>query len=164
MADDNQRTLRAALESHANPLHIRAITEDPCAKCGAEAPHAIAGYRQANGIVQARGWCEVCSRWVTSDLRMPAEAKAPGVLVVVKDNTGHAYSAYCERCDAYGPVELHHWAPVSLFADAWDWPMSELCRECHRRWHRVTKVAVGPSDAPRDPLPAGVPALWARSE
>lgn len=145
---DNQRVLRAALEEHANPLHISAVTEQPCPRCDAQAPHAIAGYRQRNGNVQARGWCEVCDRWITSDLRMPPEAKTPDVLVVVRDNSDHPYLAYCERCDAYGTVELHHWAPVSLFDDAWDWPMSELCPACHRRWHQVTGVAVGrPAEA-----------------
>ena len=52
-------------------------------------------------------------------------------------------SAYCSACGKAGPVEEHHWAPRSLFADAEMWPKSLLCHECHTRWHRVTRVACG---------------------
>ena len=40
----------------------------------------------------------------------------------------------CEVCDA-NEGELHHWAPQYLFKDADSWPMSYLCRACHRKWH-----------------------------
>lgn len=40
----------------------------------------------------------------------------------------------CARCGA--PAEcVHHWAPRELFEDAEEWPTSELCKDCHRRWH-----------------------------
>lgn len=40
----------------------------------------------------------------------------------------------CEVCDI-NEGELHHWAPQYLFPDADSWPMSYLCRACHRKWH-----------------------------
>lgn len=41
-------------------------------------------------------------------------------------------------------VELHHWAPRSIFGeDADSWPTSELCLKHHREWHDRTKVANG---------------------
>ena len=40
----------------------------------------------------------------------------------------------CERCGEV-ETELHHWAPLHLFADAADWPQSYLCIPCHLRWH-----------------------------
>lgn len=141
---DNQAVLRSALFNHARDFHIRAIMDDDCPRCGAEGPHAVAGYRQRNGVVAARGWCEVCAKWITGDIGgIPASMRTDEYLVILQDNTANAYLAECERCHAIGPVELHHWAPISLFDDAWDWPMSELCVDCHRRWHRVTGVATG---------------------
>jgi hypothetical protein len=43
----------------------------------------------------------------------------------------------CAKCGAVGPTECHHWAPRHLFVDADDWPMSDLCGPCHKRWHEV---------------------------
>jgi protein-arginine kinase activator protein McsA len=40
----------------------------------------------------------------------------------------------CEVCDA-NEGELHHGAPQYLFPDSDSWPMSYLCRACHRKWH-----------------------------
>jgi len=43
----------------------------------------------------------------------------------------------CERCGAWGYVEIHHWAPKKLFPDFEAWPTSKLCRPCHEKWHQV---------------------------
>ena len=43
----------------------------------------------------------------------------------------------CGRTD----IELHHFAPRSLFPDADNWPCLPLCVRCHKRWHDVTGVA-----------------------
>lgn len=47
------------------------------------------------------------------------------------------YDGCCERCGSYKQIEEHHWAPIHLFPDGWEWPTSLLCRECHVRWHQV---------------------------
>jgi hypothetical protein len=44
-------------------------------------------------------------------------------------------SGVCQRCGAVGLVELHHWAPVAVFADFDLWPTNELCQKCHALWH-----------------------------
>lgn len=139
----DQRFLRNLAEQHANALHIAAIFTDPCRKCWCEAPHAIAGYRKRNGVVAARGWCEVCRAWITSDLAFPRRYRTDTYLVIVQDNSSDPNHAECERCRKTGPVENHHWAPISIFLDAWDWPMSLLCPDCHREWHVRTGVALG---------------------
>lgn len=48
----------------------------------------------------------------------------------------------CARCGVVG-TELHHWAPKEwVGADEADrWPMAELCRPCHRTWHRAAELA-----------------------
>jgi formate dehydrogenase maturation protein FdhE len=43
----------------------------------------------------------------------------------------------CERCGEIGYLERHHWAPISLFDDADNWPTSFLCHTCHAEWHSV---------------------------
>lgn len=136
---DNQGVLLQLLKGQ----HADQVLRAPCRRCGAEAPHAVAGYRQRGGRIAARGWCEACERWITGDIAIPTQYRTTQWLVVLQDNSDDSYQSRCERCDKVGPVELHHWAPVSLFPDAWDWPMSELCPDCHRRWHRVTGVATG---------------------
>jgi hypothetical protein len=48
----------------------------------------------------------------------------------------------CEHCGEWeNGVERHHWAPWSVFGeDAWRWPTSDLCPECHRIWHEKMRV------------------------
>jgi len=51
-------------------------------------------------------------------------------------------SEYSEPCSVRGctnvGTELHHFAPVHLFDDAWNWPMEYLCKEHHKEWHEKT--------------------------
>ena len=49
----------------------------------------------------------------------------------------------CERCGSTDGVELHHWAPWYLFADAHQWPTSYLCPPCHQYWHRIVTPNMG---------------------
>lgn len=48
-------------------------------------------------------------------------------------------SRVAESCEVCGNscVELHHWAPLSIFEDGWQWPTSWLCPDHHRFWHRT---------------------------
>jgi glutamate formiminotransferase len=49
----------------------------------------------------------------------------------------------CEVCNA-DEGELHHWAPQHLFgAEADRWPVSYLCRACHRKWHDLVTPEMG---------------------
>jgi hypothetical protein len=47
----------------------------------------------------------------------------------------------CKRCQTWGAVEVHHWAPHTLFADSFVWPTAPLCRRCHDEWHRTLAAA-----------------------
>lgn len=43
----------------------------------------------------------------------------------------------CGRTD----IELHHFAPRSIFPDADNWPVLPLCVACHLHWHNETGLA-----------------------
>ena len=44
---------------------------------------------------------------------------------------------FCVVC-GNGEVELHHWAPKSMFKeDAEKWPKDVLCKNCHAQWHKI---------------------------
>lgn len=68
----------------------------------------------------------------------------------------------CARCGRTDAIERHHWAPVHLFPDAWDWPMSPLCPDCHRLWHTVTRTGASSTDRARgfDSYTAPEADLW----
>lgn len=46
----------------------------------------------------------------------------------------------CTVCGRIAVLELHHFAPVALFADADQWPTAKLCLPCHRRWHSTMRT------------------------
>lgn len=48
--------------------------------------------------------------------------------------------AHCYRCGAYGPIELHHFAPRSAFKYPNQWPIIGLCSNCHACWHLKSGV------------------------
>ena len=68
-------------------------------------------------------------------MKLPAPMSIP----LWKDNRTDAPCARCTRSS--DGVELHHWAPRHLFADADWWPTSNLCRWCHGVWHSVMTPA-----------------------
>jgi hypothetical protein len=98
-----------------------------------------------NGVSQITAFCTRCE-YVSTILPhgqfTPAQIED---IPIFKDNRcldcygdgcGTCVSSPCEKCGSYRQVETHHWAPRYLFGnEAWEWPTSLLCRECHRRWH-----------------------------
>lgn len=83
-----------------------------------------------NGVREAQLRCLVCctkSRSIGAD---KVGAKWP----VMRD---YSNEAECARCGSTEGTERHHWAPRHLFDDADRWPMSDLCRSCHMRWHSI---------------------------
>jgi hypothetical protein len=103
-------------------------------------------HRTANGGKCARSWCERC-------LRNPPQSIMKS-FAPLGDFFAHEVARMCEfsevatpealnnkpcaKCGVLGPTESHHWAPRHLFgAAADDWPTSDLCSACHKRWHEV---------------------------
>jgi hypothetical protein len=48
----------------------------------------------------------------------------------------------CEVCGAED-VEVHHWLPKEWVGatEADRWPVGDLCRPCHAKWHRAAELA-----------------------
>jgi hypothetical protein len=101
------------------------------AKCGQRRSLAARfAVRQRNGVTLISTRCAHCGAVVktqgaTDDVHL---------LPLWHDHTD---STPCARCGSQDGVELHHWAPRHLFEDADKWPVSELCRPCHQRWHAL---------------------------
>jgi len=102
-------------------------------------------HRTANGGKSARAWCERCltqppvstmkreqslGAFFQHEIDRMDEFASVATPEVLRHKT-------CAKCGAVGPTECHHWAPRHLFVDADDWPMSDLCGPCHKRWHEV---------------------------
>lgn len=101
--------------------------------------HSIA----ANGVRQYFRICPDCGKRRSNFLAYAAlteEQKAASLLWM--PGNGATRWECCERCGAQH-VELHHWAPSSLFVDPNSWPKSYLCRACHMEWHHTTQIATG---------------------
>lgn len=103
----------------------------PCA-CGQVRGRRVA-YRYANGSLAVRHECLGCG--ALSSYSLPGGLAYAESLPLARDNLGSAPP--CERCGALD-VELHHWAPACAFEDSGAWPVSWLCRRCHRLWHEQT--------------------------
>ena len=119
-----------------------------CATCGTAQHCRAYRYELANGM-SAFLWCHGCEalpRKVTGEALTGVPRWLPSKdpeQLPQHPTRQHAYAGECERCGHHGPVELHHWAPRSIFEDADEWPVSDLCGVCHRRWHDATGVACG---------------------
>ena len=102
------------------------------ARCG---PHFVAAAwvwaRRANGVELAVLRCLHCGSVITNKKYSSA---VHGRIPKWSDGVD---TTPCERCGDTGGVELHHWAPRSLFDDADLWPVSNLCRPCHQQWHGI---------------------------
>jgi hypothetical protein len=108
-----------------------------CRHCGGGMGRKVA-YRYRNGVVHVR---HECSRCATLSLYCLPKSSATSDLPLVRDRLGEG--SPCARCGRRG-TELHHWAPRKHFGDEADlWPVDWLCRDCHRRWHVETGIAVG---------------------
>jgi hypothetical protein len=69
-------------------------------------------------------------------------------------------TAACARCGRLEGTQSHHWAPRAIFGtDADNWPLANLCIECHHIWHQMMRRAGGyrlPDDQRGDTLPSAV--------
>jgi hypothetical protein len=109
----------------------------PCACASRQVSVAAAVY--ANGVKQYRLRCDNCGQWLGGAIaRWKIDGATARGAPIVQVNTP---VASCARCGAPS-VELHHWAPRSLFDDFDLWPTAWLCRACHERWHDLMQAAV----------------------
>jgi hypothetical protein len=107
------------------------------AMCGCNRRYAVRALVAQNGVKQYKIYCEVCGRCCGGAI---AHAKLDPLTMEYADRAAFARSWELPACEACGDevsgVELHHWAPWSVFGeDAMHWPVSYLCRKCHRLWH-----------------------------
>jgi len=110
---------------------------EACRRCGCDTGRKV-GYRYRSGVVHVH---HECSRCATLSLYCLPKSSATRDLPLARDRLGEGKP--CARCGRHG-VELHHWAPRKYFGEeAWLWPIDWLCRDCHRRWHVETGIAVG---------------------
>jgi hypothetical protein len=116
-----------AIEKMHPPISVHPNGK-PCHYCGCE---SWAWFRQviATGARRTVPVCTTCGHMGES---VKGSIVNPETLPQLEDRT----SGTCEHCGASG-TERHHWAPWHLFSDADRWPTSELCRKCHREWHRT---------------------------
>lgn len=114
-----------------------------CERCG-----ALSDYRDSlvraispNGAARVYHQCRACgentfkpARWLSHNrVRWALVTGNVDELPIVEDQRG---GMRCEVCDV-AEGEWHHWAPQAMFPDADKWPMSYLCRPCHKRWHQT---------------------------
>jgi len=92
----------------------------------------------ANGHRQYRPCCMICARAPVYNI--PHDRLTEGEKTAAAFLRG-AQPRQCKRCRAWGPTEIHHWAPRALFADSACWPTSELCHRCHVEWHQTIATA-----------------------
>lgn len=95
----------------------------------------------ANGSEQIRQRCDTCGRILGRAFnRNRFTPEQLENMAIAEDRSGT--NPPCVRCGCWG-TEEHHWAPRSTFGDeAFLWPTSWLCRDCHIRWHQTIGVAV----------------------
>lgn len=92
-------------------------------------------------------WCLACGRSGSDSKTSPWVRKAdvsawgyPSVEHVPDIDVGHELAAKpkpCAVCGRAEVLELHHFAPRSVFGEheADNWPTAMLCHKCHERWH-----------------------------
>lgn len=125
-----------------------------CSACVKRCQHLpVPGYiAQSDGRYAPRQYCGHCG------VRQQPDAPKNKVIYnfCFKDPRGQFPPEPCERCKATTGTQLHHWAPVAIFEDAWDWPMAWLCPACHQFWHNTMRDAGAYhfSDGRRVSLPA----------
>lgn len=112
-----------------------------CRDCVGRCPHLpLPGYiAKSDGRYAPRQYCGRCGT------RQQPDAPKNKVIynICFKDPRDQYPPEPCERCGATTGTQLHHWAPVAIFEDAWDWPMSWLCPKCHQLWHKAMREAEG---------------------
>ena len=111
-----------------------------CSQCGVYGKFNLAKRLNVSGTFMYFHRCESCQprgptiqpkemwlskQWVREHLVDPK---------TVPDVEGEQPIPTCAVCGCPG-AEYHHWAPQAIFEDADKWPVSYLCRTCHRKWH-----------------------------
>jgi len=112
---------------------------EACRRCGGGTGRKVA-YRYQNGVIHVRHECSRCATLSLYCLPGGGTSSTKD-LPLARDRFGEGRP--CARCGRKG-TELHHWAPRKHFGVEADlWPVDWLCRDCHRRWHVETGIAVG---------------------
>lgn len=90
----------------------------------------------ANGVTHVKIFCHWCNELFPEALPTSTVQNAQRLrLAHIADQN----LKECVRCNKVTYTETHHWAPREFFSDADEWPVSELCKPCHRLWHKVMR-------------------------
>lgn len=127
-------------------------TMKKCEKCGS-GNMKVGWTCTASGSTVFPWYCEDCNfvfaKYVKKEVAEKLNADPQyGELKLVKTRTQKYFERTgqeinCEVC-GLNEGELHHWAPQYLFgSDADLWPMSYLCRACHKKWHDLVTPNMG---------------------
>ncbi len=123
-----------------------AIVGEQCDPWGAHKDTEYRATIMVNGKRHVAIYCTQCGKKISTGWLAHTHLRKQGIeidqLVVHEDRRVTQRAMSCERCGGGDGVELHHWAPQSLFRDPWDWPTSHLCVSCHREWHQTTGCAL----------------------
>jgi DNA-directed RNA polymerase subunit M/transcription elongation factor TFIIS len=106
----------------------------------------IVGVVCSNDIIQYRPCCIECGYLGNNPISykyLSQKEKQEARIYRVNPKT---IEPACERCGSEDDVEVHHWAPQTLFGDADHWPTSVLCKACHVKWHSVMRGARNSKD------------------
>src|SRR5262249_3792943 len=118
----------------------------PLCECGAvrrdsTAPPPEIGITHSaapHGPRQYRPCCLICARAPVYNI--PHDRLTEGEKTAAAFLRG-AQPRQCKRCRAWGPTEIHHWAPRALFADRACWPASDLGHRWHLDWRQTRAAA-----------------------
>ena len=110
--------------------------ELPCPKCGKGPDWILTKMIDSAGRVRYPYICKHCETR-TQLFEKKSIAETVGALNEKTIRMKQRQKAPCEVCGKYALLEEHHWAPYKYFEDADKWPKSNLCRECHEKWHQV---------------------------
>lgn len=136
MVSDPYITSIFELEPHRRPGH-----RYRCSKTSEVA--ALGKIVCSNGAIQYKAYCLECGGKGAPFTYGEVDGLDPDRIPILRSHD----VVPCERCGSEEGSEVHHWAPIHLFEDAEDWPMSHLCRKCHMEWHRVVTPLMTSSKA-----------------
>lgn len=112
--------------------HVSRAERVACHLSGHSKPLAPGRYIIANGSTTVVWHCTRCG--MTRANAIPQRYLPVSSFPLARVATS---TRPCEHCGRVDGVEVHHWAPRSLFADADHWPVGRLCPGCHHEWHAV---------------------------
>ena len=114
-----------------------------CSKClvlpnGISVPIELFARVRSNGLKSWQLRCFACKYILGGAIAyqcVPVQFR-----MEVPEETRVDPSRPCARCGEWeNGVEEHHWAPAAFFEDSEEWPKSDLCPECHRKWHKIMR-------------------------